>query len=107
MATGSISRVGRIRKKAGGRKPARQNKLTRSAKKEAFQVELVAWAKDNQDEFYKLYARLMIPALPWQRWKLPSGRHAVMTGPKNGPIAKHQRDAERVRGMGTFPTDTR
>lgn len=60
MATGSISRVGRIRKKAGGRKPARQNKLSRSAKKEAFQVELVAWAKDNQTEFYEIYARICL-----------------------------------------------
>lgn len=50
-----------------GRKKGEPNKLTKSAR-EAFQMafeqsggfaELTTWAKANQTEFYKLYARLI------------------------------------------------
>lgn len=54
-------------KQWGHRKKGSKNKFTRSAK-EAFQIAfdtmgggkaLAAWAKENQTEFYKLYARLI------------------------------------------------
>lgn len=57
------------RTKTGGRKLGTPNRLTRTAR-EAFQFAfdeldgadgLVHWARDHQDEFYRLYSRL-IPA---------------------------------------------
>jgi hypothetical protein len=54
-------------KKTGGRKPGSPNKITASIKaawKEAFEElggvkSLVAWARDNQTEFYKQSTKLI------------------------------------------------
>jgi hypothetical protein len=75
-----------------GRPKGSANKLTRAAK-EAFGLAfdgiggveaLTAWARDNQTEFYKLYARL-IPAE--QHVSNPDGtplNFTLMIPPKNG-----------------------
>ena len=68
------------RKKTGGRQKGAPNKLGRGAKLAIETVftklggpdAMAKWAKENQTEFYRLYARL-----------LP---HEV-TGPEGGPIA--------------------
>lgn len=65
--------------KTGGRSKGTPNKLSSGAKanieavfqKIGGQAEMAKWAKDNQTEFYKLYARL----LPHQ-----------VTGENGGPI---------------------
>lgn len=54
-------------RKTGGRQPGSVNRVTASVKaalEEAFDTSggidaLVAWARENRTEFYKLYARLL------------------------------------------------